>query len=180
MAAGCLGLQCAAGVAQSARSDPWQDEAGYEIGFKRAEIVISQCLEQAASTADARPDGCVHSAFLACEREHGTASQRDLNDCAVFSRKAWEKRLDTVRAQLLGAQTIDPKFGRAEPMVEQLRKSERRWREWSEADCEMQAAGSKGGTIHTMLLSLCLSNHAAQRALELEALTFWWEKSFKL
>ena len=107
-------------------------------------------------------------------------SQRDLNDCAAFSRSAWEKRLEAVRAQLLGAKTIDPKW-QAEPMVARLRESDRRWREWNEADCELQAGDAeRGGTMRSMRLSLCFSNHAAHRAIELEAQVFWWDRMFKL
>jgi uncharacterized protein YecT (DUF1311 family) len=173
----------AAAHAQTPRPDPWGNpEIGYEAAFKRAEAVIAQCLERAASTPGARPDDCVPAAFLTCEREHGNMSQRDLNDCAAFSRRAWEKRLDVALSQLLGAQTIDPKkFGRAEPEVERLRQSNQRWREWNEADCELQAGDAEGGgTMRSMQRDLCLSAHAAHRALELEALIFWWDKSFKL
>ena len=166
--------------AQPQRPDPWGNhEIGYEIGFERGEMILRQCLERVASTPSAKSDDCVHAVFLTCESEHGNMSQRDLNDCAAFSRRAWEKRLDNVRSQLLSATTIDPKRP-AEPMVKRLQESERRWREWSEADCELQAAGSRGGTMHQMQLGLCHSNHAAHRAIELEALVFWWEKSFKL
>jgi uncharacterized protein YecT (DUF1311 family) len=108
-------------------------------------------------------------------------SQRDLNECAHFSRRAWEKQLEAAMSQLLGAMTIDPKFGVADPEVERLRESDRRWREWNDADCELQAGDVEGGgTMRRMLLDLCISNHAAHRALELDGLIFWWEKSFKL
>jgi uncharacterized protein YecT (DUF1311 family) len=177
-----LGVPAAILDAQTPRPDPWGNpEIGYEAGFKRAEVVIAQCLERVASTPDTRPGDCVHAAFATCEREHGTMSQRDLNDCAAFSRRAWEKRLDAALSQLLGAQTIDPKFGQAEPEVERLRESDRRWREWNEADCELQAGDAEGGgTMRSMQRDLCLFEHAAHRALELEVLIFWWEKSFKL
>ncbi|HYC94196.1 MAG TPA: lysozyme inhibitor LprI family protein, partial [Sphingomicrobium sp.] len=158
----CIGIQPNPSVAQAQRPDPWGNhEIGYESGFKRAEIMIAQCLERVASIPDAGPGDCVYAAFVTCEREHGTMSQRDLNDCAHFSRRAWEKRLDVALSQLLGAQTIDPKFGQAEPMVARLRESDRRWREWNEADCELQAGDADGGgTMRRMQLDLCLSNHA--------------------
>lgn len=167
-------------TAQTPRPDPWGNhEIGYEVGFERADLVLAQCLERAESTPNMRADDCVRTVFLACESEHGNMSQRDLNECAHYSRRAWEKRLETVRSQLLGAKTIDPKW-QAEPMVERLRESERRWREWNDADCELQSAQSRGGTMHQMHLNLCHSNHAAHRAIELEALVFWWDRMFKL
>lgn len=180
VAAGILLTQGAASNAQAPRLDPWgSPEFGYERGFQRAEEVIGQCLERVASTPDAKSDDCIQAVFRTCEREHGTMSQRDLNDCAAFSRKAWEKRLDAVRSRLFSAATIDPERP-AEPMVERLRESDRRWREWSEADCELQAHRSSGGSMHQLELFICHSNHAAHRAIELEALVVWWDRVFKL
>jgi len=168
--------------AQAPRADTWgSPDLGYEAGFKRAEAVIAQCLERVSSTPDTEAGDCVRSAFLACEHEHGNMSQRDLNDCAAFSRAAWTKRLEAALSQLLGAKTIDPKFGQAEPEIERLRESNERWRAWNVADCELQAGDAEGGgTMRSMELDLCLSDHAAHRALELEGLIFWWDKKFKL
>jgi len=161
-------------VADDPRTDPW-DEGGVE----RAEQVIAQCLERAARTPPEDQKDCVHAAFLACEDEHGT-SQRDLNDCAAFSRRAWEARLVAATSRLMSAKTIDPKFGRAEPTKKLFGESQRRWDEWSSADCDMQHEGSKGGSMHPYLVSMCLSNHSAHRALELDGLIWWWSKSFEM
>ena len=58
--------------------------------------------------------------------------------------------------------------------------SEQAWDAWNVPDCEMQAALSQGGTYHRHDLDICLSNHAAHRAIELEALSETWGKIFNL
>ena len=160
-----------------AKADPW---AQRESGLERAKATISQCLERAGSTPPTDAQPCVNAVYIACETEHGTMSQHDLNDCAYFSYRAWDARRIAARTRLFGARTIDPRFGRAEPRVQKLEESERRWDEWSEADCEMQVPSSEVGSMKAMERALCLSSHAAHRALELEALEFWWAKMFKL
>ena len=160
-----------------ATADPW---AQGESGLERAKATISQCLERAASTPPTDAQPCVNAVYIACGSEHGTMSQHDLNDCAYFSYLAWDARRSAVRTRLLGAKTIDPRFGRAEPRVQKLEESARRWDEWNEADCEMQVPSSEVGSMKAMERALCLSSHAAHRALELEALEFWWAKMFKL
>ena len=156
------------------RTDPW-DEGGVE----RAQQVIAQCLEVAERTPPREEKDCVRAAFLACEDEHGT-SQRHLNECAAYSRRAWEARLAAAVSSLMSAKTIDPRFGRAEPRKELFSHNQRRWEEWNSADCDMQHEGSKRGSMHPFLVSICLSNHAAHRALELDGLIWWWSKSFEL
>ena len=172
-----LGLACGSSVAAAPRPDPWAEQASAEASAK---LVLSQCLQRAESTPPDHSEPCVRAVYLKCESEHGTMSQRDLNDCAYFSRYAWEDRLTKVRAWLLRAKTIDAKFGEAGPMVERLKESERRWEEWNKADCEMQAALSEGGTMHSMEIGICLSDHAAHRARELEGMSFWWSKVYDL
>ena len=107
-------------------------------------------------------------------------SQRDLTDCATFTNQAWQARLEAVKSRLFKAKTIDPRFGSAEQRVQRLVESQDRWKTWTKGDCDPQAEGSKGGSMHGMEVQLCLSRHAAQRGIELEALTFWWGKSFNL
>lgn len=155
-------------------NDPW-DEGGVE----RAEQAITQCLALAERTPPPEAKDCVRAAFLACEEEHGT-SQRDLNECAYYSRGAWEARLTAAISRLKSAKTINPKFGRAEPQKKLFGESQHLWDEWNAADCDMQHEGSKGGSMHPYLVSICLSDHAAHRALELDGLIWWWSKSFEL
>ena len=162
--------------AASARVDPWT----YEGGVDQAKAAIAQCLERAESDPAITPASCVRAAFLTCENEHGNMSQRDLNECAFFSQQAWESRLALTKSRLMAAK-IHPLMGmNPEPRKRSLSESDRRWEDWNKADCEMQTGGSVGGTMHRYQLAICLSDHAAHRALELDGLLFWWGKLFEL
>ena len=150
---------------------------GYKDAFGHAETVIKNCLEAKGKPSDHA--SCIYSTFETCEDEHGT-SQRALTECAHFLQAAWEKRLGAARGLLMGAKTFDARSEPAEPMVEIFAASERRWDDWNEADCEMQAKLSEGGSIHPMEKSLCMLNHAAHRAIELEYLVRSFGKVFRL
>ena len=65
-----------------------------------------------------------------------------------------------------------------EPTKRMLRASDDLWDRWNKADCEMQVSG-QGGTMLPMLENLCFGEHASHPALELDALVFWWDKSFE-
>lgn len=103
-----------------------------------------------------------------------------MNDCATFSRLAWEYRLALTTKRLTAAKQSDTAFPSPSQHIAMLIASEQRWDAWNGPDCEMQAALSQGGTYHRYDLDICLSNHAANRAIELEALGETWGKIFNL
>jgi uncharacterized protein YecT (DUF1311 family) len=156
-------------------TDRWVFEGGAELAGR----TIAQCFERGQGSPDFEPLYCVHVALALCLEEHGT-NQHAMNDCSSLSKQAWEARLAQVVEQFRGAKTIDPKFGTAEPVVQRFQESQQRWVAWNQADCELQAGPAPGGSMRPMLLDLCLSDHAANRALELEGMAWWWGKSFKL
>ncbi|HET6941354.1 MAG TPA: lysozyme inhibitor LprI family protein [Sphingomicrobium sp.] len=159
-----------AGVA-TPRSDPWADG-----GEARAKIVIEQCRDRARETPHMNSYACVDAAFDRCIEEHGGGhmSQRDLNDCATFSRRAWEARLVEVRALLTKEDLTSSGRKHLLPLISQLRESERRWDAWNVTDCAVQSELSRGGTIHRMQEDQCLADHAAYRVRELEGLVESW------
>jgi len=154
--------------------DPWASESG----TARAKAIIESCLSEADSALSGR-QVCASRPFEACENEHGT-SQRQMNDCATFSRLAWEDRRALAAKRLISAQQSDIIFPSPSRHIVMLIASEKAWRAWNVSDCEMQAALSQGGTYHRYDLDICLSNHAANRAIELEALSETWGKIFNL
>lgn len=159
----------------AAEVDRWDGDDRGELAGK----LISRCLARADSSPSHDRFDCVRYAMDLCEREHGT-TQLALNECTSASLEAWRSRAKAFLNLLLSAKTIDPKFGRAEPYVEQLRESQQRWVAWNRSDCDLQSAKSIGGSIHPMEMNICLLDHFAFRALELEDLSFWWKKSFKV
>jgi hypothetical protein len=102
------------------RPDPW---ANHDRGIALANAVIVKCLRRDASKP---PDGsvrCVRSAYLVCERQHGTMSQHDMNDCSYFSQHAWEARLTATIARFMAAKTSESRLGaETEPTKQLLRK----------------------------------------------------------
>jgi len=160
-------------AAQAPSRDSWSDENG----TLRAKAVIGDCLNGLSASQSAGI--CVPRAFEACEDEHGT-SQRQMNDCATFSRLAWEGRRVDAAKRLMAARSSGVRFPSPEPHIKHLVESEGRWEAWNRSDCEMQAAFSEGGTYHRYDLDICLSNHAANRAIELERLIDVWQKIFVL
>lgn len=156
-------------AAAGANPDQWTDEGGLE----RAKTEIAHCLERAVGLPERTPrEDCIHVAFVVCEDEHGT-SQRDLNECSRFSRDAWEARLAAAKSRILAAKPYDPRLGPSADLIKQVVESQARWEEWNRADCEIQAAFSKGGSIYPLVLNTCRSDRAAQRALELESMIDW-------
>ena len=154
--------------------DQWVGESGPA----QAKAVIERCMAD-TSGGLSDPNVCIRRALGTCEDEHGTY-QRAMNDCATFSRLAWENQRASVSRRLMGAKQAGVVFEAPEPHVALLKESEQRWDAWNRGDCEMQARFSEGGTFHRFALDICLSDHAAYRALELEALAQDWEKIFKL
>lgn len=55
----------------------------------------------------------------------------------------------------------------------ELVASQKLWSEWNEAECKAQV-GTEPGSMASYDMNLCLSDHAALRAIELEHLVDWW------
>ena len=157
--------------AASAHSDLWVTRAG---GLARAKHAIEQCLTKARDGPDLPSYSCIRAAYTVCEDEHGT-SQRDMNECSALSYEAWNVRIVDTLASFASAKGADTRLGsKAEEAKRQLFQSQRRWIEWNAADCELQAKGTEGGSIRPFTISICLSDHAAVRAIDLQRLVDWW------
>jgi uncharacterized protein YecT (DUF1311 family) len=160
----------AAAAALTMDKDPWEDPA---TGERQARQAISQCLSRAEKTPGMRPEHCAEAVYQACEKAHGNMSQRDMNECAAFSQRAWEKRLAAIRLILLGPNSAEEPDDTNARLRGQLSENEPQWDKWNERDCELRASFFKGGTMQPFEKRMCLSNHAANRALELESFNGW-------
>jgi uncharacterized protein YecT (DUF1311 family) len=170
-AAGDVASLAVGAEAKSARANAWLTPAG---GLERANQVIGQCLAQVDQTPRQSRYSCVRAAYEACEIEHGT-SQRDMNECSALSYEAWNARIADVMASVARAKSSETRLGlKAEEAKHQLVESQLRWSEWNAADCELQAKGTEGGTIRPFAISICLSDHAAVRAIDLQAIIERW------
>jgi hypothetical protein len=160
----------AATAAQAMNKDPWEDPA---TGERQADQAISRCLDRAEKTPGMLPEHCVRAAYQACEKAHGNMSQRDLNECAAFSQRAWEKRLAAIRLVLLRAKGAEGSDDTNASLRRQLRENEPQWDKWNQRDCEIRASFFEGGTLQPFEKRMCLSRHAADRALDLESFNAW-------
>jgi uncharacterized protein YecT (DUF1311 family) len=142
--------------------------------IERASQAIEQCMTSAREGPDLSAYSCIRAAYTACEREHGT-SQRQLNECSAWSYRAWTARIDGTMASFASAKGTDTRLGlKAEEAKRELVESQQRWSEWIAAECELQAKGTEGGSIRPFTISICLSDHAAVRAIDLQRLIEWW------
>ena len=168
-----LGLASPAPAAgsESARVDPWVTRTG---GLERANQVIDQCFAHTDETPRQTRYSCVRAAYEACEDEHGT-SQSDMNTCAAFSNAAWEARIASTISRFVSATGSETRLGDlAVEAKQEIVQSQRRWSEWNASDCELQTKGAEGGSIYPLSKSICLSDHAAVRAIDLQEIIEWW------
>lgn len=162
-----------AAAAQVADKDPWGDPV---TGNWQADRAISRCLDYAEKTPGMLPEHCVRAAYQACEKAHGNMSQRDLNECTAFSQRAWEKRLAAIRLVLFGAKGAERPDDANAKLRRQLSENELQWDKWNERDCEIRASFFDGKTVQPFEKQMCLSSHAADRALDLESFNAWLDK----
>ena len=89
-------------------------------------------------------------------------TQMEMNICAGKDYQAADKRLNKVYGKLLAASDDKDK--------ELLRKAERAWITFRDTQCEYQASGSSGGSIHPMELAGCYEALTDARTKQLEQL----------
>jgi uncharacterized protein YecT (DUF1311 family) len=136
-----------------------------EAGAKTAAAVIARC------TDGGQAESCAHVAFLRCQQTFGSRDAQVLLNCAGFDRAAWDDRLAAAMDKL---QSVMTQTRRTQPAPSAMAASQKKWRSWSEADCETQTKATRGAELHPMEVNLCLSDHAAPRALELDQLAALW------
>lgn len=150
---------------------PTPDRWAPESGEASASATLESCLTKGPNNA------CLRVAYTTCEAEHGTMAQRDLNDCAAYSKRAWELRMRMALATLETlAQRPDVQSASGRDASDRLRTSQQLWLDWSAMDCALRSAWARGGSLHTLEILMCGSNLAATRALDLERLTETWSR----
>lgn len=152
-------------------ASPTSDRWAVESGEASASATLESCLAKGPN------DACLRVAYTTCEAEHGTMAQRNLNDCAAYSKRAWEARMRVALASLEAlAQRPGVQSASGRDAADRLRTSQQLWLDWSEMDCEIRSAWARGGSLHTLELLMCGADLAASRALDLERLTETWSR----
>jgi uncharacterized protein YecT (DUF1311 family) len=96
-----------------------------------------------------------------CDRNDD--SQQMMNLCAGLDYQAADKRLNATYAGIVGDLRGDGKT------LGLLRKTQRAWIAFRDAECAYAAADSEGGSIYPMLVSMCLTKVTNERIRQLEA-----------
>ena len=153
----------------------WSEEKALETSAR----LIDQCLASLSASAPEAGLGCVDTAFDACTRENGgTMSQRDLNFCREFSKRAWRARYDKLLVRfeaLFRAWAQAPADDWKRAVAARFPQQEQEWQRWMASDCETREIGSVGGSIHNFAVASCENRHLAYRTIDLAPLLEWWE-----
>jgi uncharacterized protein YecT (DUF1311 family) len=88
-------------------------------------------------------------AFAADQVECGnSATQMAMNECVGRNMKAADEKLNQTYRALLAKVSKDG--------AEQLRKSQRAWVAWRDAQCDFDTMSSRTGSIHSAMQGMCI------------------------
>jgi uncharacterized protein YecT (DUF1311 family) len=88
-------------------------------------------------------------------------TQIAMDECVGKSFKAADQKLNETYRTLLGKTS---KGG-----AEQLKKTQRAWVAWRDAQCEFETMGSRGGSIHPMVQTMCAEELTKAQTKRLDA-----------
>ena len=112
--------------------------------------VLSGALVSASSSFAAQPE-CLNSA----------PTQLAMDECVGRSMKASDQKLNETYHALLAKVS---KSG-----ADQLRKAQRAWLAWRDAQCEFNTMGTRGGSINSSMYGLCIDELTQEQTRRLDA-----------
>jgi uncharacterized protein YecT (DUF1311 family) len=112
--------------------------------------VLSGALVSASSCFAAQPE-CLNSA----------PTQLAMDECVGRSMKASDQKLNETYHALLAKVS---KSG-----ADQLRKAQRAWLAWRDAQCEFNTMGTRGGSINSSMYGLCIDELTQEQTRRLDA-----------
>ncbi|WP_244814451.1 lysozyme inhibitor LprI family protein [Caballeronia sp. Lep1P3] len=89
------------------------------------------------------------------------ATQIAMDECAGRDLKAADQTLNDTYRTLLGKVSKDG--------AEQLRKAQRSWLAWRDAQCEFDTMATRGGSIHSMEYAMCVEKLTEAQTAHLQA-----------
>lgn len=121
-------------------------------------------------------DDCIGVVSKACTagEPHGETTL-GMTTCAQVETAAWDKILNSeYRATRDFMRAMDDEDRKSDPgfavRVESLRKAERAWIAFRDAECGLEYAVWGAGSMRNVAASQCLMSFTAQRAIELRAM----------
>ncbi len=134
----------------------WEDGEVIDVAVSRGLVLIERCANGQTDKLE-----CELEPYKTCEATRGT-SMRDMSDCAVVARRAWES-LHASTIVKIGRRWPDPtKQDLSSPI-----RSEGDWRNWMIADCKARVLSYENGSIYRFVEQRCLSQGFARRTLDL-------------
>jgi uncharacterized protein YecT (DUF1311 family) len=112
-------------------------------------LLISGALVNASSCFAARPE-CVNA-----------ATQTAMDECIGRAMKASDQQLNETYRALLAK--VSKNGG------DQLRKAQRAWLTWRDAQCQFNTMGTAGGTINSSMYALCIDELTQEQTRRLDA-----------
>lgn len=100
--------------------------------------------------------------FLAVAGSAAAQSQMELNAQAGDALKKSDARLNAVYTKLRGKIS--------EAGKQRLQTAQQSWLRFRDQECEFETAGTAGGSIHSMMVAVCLTRLSDQRTSDLERL----------
>lgn len=105
---------------------------------------------------------CIGVASNICQEQPGGASTIGIVDCLARETAWWDGLLNSHYQDLLATNDPEPADG--------LRKAQRAWMAFRDADCAFQYSVWGGGSMRSIAGASCTLDHTARRAIDLEAL----------
>lgn len=150
-----------------------QQERQEATGFSSTDReVMEQCADHARgveSRTQALPDNgpqsladCIGVASNICQEQPEGASTIGILDCLSREAAWWDDLLNSHYQDLLAASDPGPADG--------LRKAQRAWIAFRDADCAFRYGMWGEGSIRSIAGASCTLDHTARRAIDLEAL----------
>ncbi len=146
---------CLALVAERAKAAPAKDELDEKPG-------PGGRLAAAAEKAGHEAASCIGVAAAACVQKEGATTNAALIQCYGREAEAWDALLNRAYRAALARLEPDAAAG--------LKKSQRAWLAWRDADCALPALVFKG-TMAGPMQAFCVLDHTARQALSLRGWT---------
>jgi uncharacterized protein YecT (DUF1311 family) len=105
---------------------------------------------------------CVSASTWAAEPDCSNApTQMAMNECVGKSLKAADQKLNESYRTLAGKISKDG--------AEHLKKTQRAWLAWRDAQCEFDTMGARDGSIHSMIQAMCVEDLTKEQTARLNA-----------
>jgi uncharacterized protein YecT (DUF1311 family) len=145
--------------------------------MKGVRIMLKKIAAAAGLLAASLAPASAYQDKIPCNPAAG--STIEMAACAGESFQKADRQMNVVYAKLLTkAQMMDKDSitGTSDKAVDRLRKAQRAWVTWRDAECPMQSIPHKGGTIERILWPACAAELTEERTKALQGVLTVLEK----